>query len=321
MSFPTRNIVFRRDLNRQMATEEMDNNLDLLKRFLNVYTQGETYCREEVVLIDGGNDVYQIAVCIVPDGQFSSSTFIASEWLVFDSGSGSGGDVSYVRPTATPTTVGGIVAGSTFNGTVQDVLDELLYPFIEASLSFSLSSPREKGTSQNIILNASVTVNDDTITNRAIKEGSTTLFTSNNNSFTYTDNNVTSDKTYTFEVTTQASGVKTSVASVQFVAPTFFGVAAVGADEATIEAMTKGIYLQQNRTITYSPVNQRMYYAYPASFGTLTRIVDQNGFNVTDGWESSIVNFSLADTTNESYRVYYNNSDTTQTNFQITFEF
>lgn len=40
-----------------------------------------------------------------------------------------GGDISYIRPTPTPITVGGASAGSTFNGSVQDALDKILYPY------------------------------------------------------------------------------------------------------------------------------------------------------------------------------------------------
>lgn len=53
-----------------------------------------------------------------------------------------GGDATpfYIRPTAMDISVGGAVAGTTFDGTVQDALDAILYPYIEPSFtSFSLS--------------------------------------------------------------------------------------------------------------------------------------------------------------------------------------
>jgi hypothetical protein len=61
---------------------------------------------------------------------------------------GGEGDVSYVRTTPIPTTLGGATAGTTFSGTVQDALDIMLYPYQApafTSFSFSQTSPLEVG--------------------------------------------------------------------------------------------------------------------------------------------------------------------------------
>jgi hypothetical protein len=53
---------------------------------------------------------------------------------------GAGGDSFYVRHTPMPITVGGAVVGTSFNGSVQDCLDIILYPYQEPTFTgFSVS--------------------------------------------------------------------------------------------------------------------------------------------------------------------------------------
>ena len=61
---------------------------------------------------------------------------------------GYGRAAAYVNPTPVPVTLGGVEIGTTFDGTVQDVLDLLLYPFIAptfSAFSFAQTSPLEVG--------------------------------------------------------------------------------------------------------------------------------------------------------------------------------
>lgn len=65
---------------------------------------------------------------------------------------GADADVDYIRPTPMTITVGGAVIGTTFDGTVQDALDKILYPFGAPSFrSFEL-----QGTSS--VLEAGATI-------------------------------------------------------------------------------------------------------------------------------------------------------------------
>lgn len=73
----------------------------------------------------------------------------------------------FQNPAATPITVGGIPSGSTFPTptNMQDMWDQLLYPYIAPGAGFSpASSSREFGSSLLINLNWSVTTNSDPIT-------------------------------------------------------------------------------------------------------------------------------------------------------------
>lgn len=60
------------------------------------------------------------------------------------------GDANYNRATPVPTTIGGVSAGHTFSGSVQDALDTLFYPYQApafTSFSFAQTSPLEVGDS------------------------------------------------------------------------------------------------------------------------------------------------------------------------------
>lgn len=318
-----KNIVLRKNLLRPMRREEMDNNLEVLKKFFQKYVPGNQYIREEAVLYEENVDDFKIAVCIIPENQLSKTFFDPTEWVIFTPDLNSNGDVSYIRSEPTNISVGGVNVGATFNGTIQDALDKILYPFIKATANLQLSSPREKGTTQNISLTATVNPNDDNVTNIIIESNFTILYTAPAGvfNFVYVDNFISSNKNYSLKVITQDSGTIISDNSVIFVAPTYYGVFNAGATESDIKSLNKNIYLKSNRTFNFNPTLQRYYYAYPAEFGVLSSIIDQNGFNITSGFTLDVVNFTLLDSTIEQYYVYSSNLDTTQTNFQITFNF
>lgn len=319
MSFGSKNITFRKDLSRLMFSEEMDRNLEILQKFLNKYEVGKQYYREEVVLIESGG-TFQIGICNVPEDQLSKVSFDPAEWIIFSPDTLSSGDNSYLRPNPVNINLGGVKIGDTFNGTVQDALDKLLYPFIEATLTFSLSSPREKGIVQNITLTGTVTPNNDTINSIDIVSGGNTIHTSLSNNVSFVDTGVVATKSYSLRVSTNTS-VKIASATVIFVAPSYYGVFVDGATENDIKSLSKNIFLKQNRTFNFAPNLERYYYAYPQSFGLLSKIIDQNGFDITSSFSYSVESFTLSDNSLENYYVYKSNADTTQSSFNITFEF
>lgn len=73
--------------------------------------------------------------------------------------------VDYNRTTPTNISVGGISTGSTFNGSVQDVLDRLLYPYVGPAASLTSWSQKEYGDPSGYTFNLSwsVTQNSNSI--------------------------------------------------------------------------------------------------------------------------------------------------------------
>ena len=74
-------------------------------------------------------------------------------------------DINYNRSLpSTAVAVGGVPTGSTFSGTIQDVLDRVFYPYVAPSVSLSVASnnPREFGYTTRLSLNWSVNRNGNT---------------------------------------------------------------------------------------------------------------------------------------------------------------
>ena len=91
-------------------------------------------------------------------------------------------DVTYNRTSpSTAVTIGGVPNGSTFSGTVQDVLDRVFYPYVAPSVSLSVSAtnPREFGYSTLLSLNWSVTKNGNSSITVITVDGSSVIPTGN----------------------------------------------------------------------------------------------------------------------------------------------
>lgn len=113
--------------------------------------------------------------------------------------------------------------------------------------------------------------------------------------------------------------------TVRWYSPTYYGVSAPAATVTTIQGMTKAVQAKANRTYAFSPTVQVFYYAFPASFGVLTSILDANGFETIGDWTLRVENFLNNSPDYEgittSYNIYEFNNLTTQVAFNNTFIF
>jgi hypothetical protein len=119
---------------------------------------------------------------------------------------------------------------------------------------------------------------------------------------------------FTVQVTdTGASGgptTVTSTASFTFVYPYYSGAGAVGLTAAQVAALTKDVRVSSsNLTKSFTTTNGQVYYfAYPASYGALTSILDINGFETFPDWTLRTENITGLDGNAISYRIYeFNN--------------
>lgn len=117
--------------------------------------------------------------------------------------------------------VGGVNQGSTFSGTVQDVLDRIFYPYVAPVSSLSLSnSPREFGSPLLTVLSWGVVKNSDNITT-IIVDGVSQIPTGNSqtgtvNSYGTHSTSPSISETNTFSMTT-SDGTNTVGSSTQLV--------------------------------------------------------------------------------------------------------
>lgn len=223
--------------------------------------------------------------------------------------------------------------------TAQEVLLDIAQEFISPSIGFNIVSDtiKEKGVSvTSVIINYNTSPNSAIISLRKIMKNGVIINNPviNNGGFTHNSQNIifsdsVGDRTYSYQVDYTNFGTQTNNGVINFYAPSFFGVGSsnllsavttmVGLETAL--PSSKELRTSRSRGATiFNPVNNRYFFVYPASFGNLASIIDQNGFNITAGFTLSTQVILLADgITNENYNIYISNTNTTQTNFSITF--
>lgn len=259
-------------------------------------------------------------------------------WQFISASGGTGGtvDISYIRSTGTKVTVGGLPSGTIPNyPTLQDLMDDILYPFTNPIISLSASSLHEKGLTINKSMNYTITPNDAIVSSRQILLNNSVITTLGSNSGTYNSSagltwaNAPSPSvlyyahTFTLRVNYSNFSQQNTNILVEFAAPTYYGsLTFANINETNIKTLTKVVRKEANHSnLSFSPTLQRYVYAYPAIYGDLVSIIDPNNFNITAGFTKTVISFTLADATSENYNVYYSNTDTTQSGFLIDFNY
>ena len=254
------------------------------------------------------------------------------------------GTTLYNNATPMPEEVGGYEVGTTFvDQDNDDMWDGLLYPYqYPAFSSFVMSG-------QTTTLECGVDVTGGV---RTFTWGTTNPSNINANSIVIRDltdavdlgTGLANDGTEDLDIgvaknrtvhaqnwqwriqgTNDQSGTFTRTTTVTWYSPTYYGVSSPAATVATIQGMTKLIQVKANRTYAFSPTVQVYYYAFPASFGVLTSILDANGFETIGDWTLRVENFTNNSPDYEgvtvSYNIYEFNNVTTQVAFNNTFIF
>lgn len=239
---------------------------------------------------------------------------------------------NYVRETPMQISVGGAVEGSTFDGSIQDALDKLLYPAVASTLVYSISpSLAEKGTTVTEIQHTgTITANGNIISDRELLRNNVDVqdFVVNNISYaesvsiTFATSEGGRTSTLKFSYTdSEDNEIEVSVSrTLIFAAPAYYGVGAAGLNEAQIKALTKSVKTAKGLTANFSPSNQRFYYAWPASQGSITSVKDPNNFEIIDSFTLTQQTFTLADNvTTELMNILTSNNNTTQSNYPLIF--
>lgn len=222
---------------------------------------------------------------------------------------------------------------------LRDTIEQILAitylgPLI-ASFSGSSNSLREKGTSvSGITLTVSVTKRSNLIAQIVFKQSGVTFETLAPPAQTGTGSTASSiavtpfsdNMTFSVEVTDAVVGLDggntvTSSTTYSFVYPYYYGAAAPGRTPAQVAALTKSIISSSanvNRSFTTS--NGDVYYfAYPASYGNLTSILDENGFETFSAWTLTTQNITGLDASAQSYRIYESNNPVVAGSTDFTF--
>jgi hypothetical protein len=104
--------------------------------------------------------------------------------------------------------------------------------------------------------------------------------------------------------------IQSNTVSYVFVYPYYSDAGAVGLSAANVALLTKDIRVSTaSLNKTFTTLNGEVYFfAYPASYGALTSILDENGFETFGDWTLRTENITGLDASAVSYRIYeFNN--------------
>ena len=218
---------------------------------------------------------------------------------------------------------------------LEEALARLLNPYKAPIVAMSLvQSPEgsvfEKGDVVNITrLRAKVDKGSDDISKVSFYQGEEELAATPNGIFyDYEFNNAIQlqdsidEGYYKVEVTDASNNIiGANAQAINFVYPYYFGVIDENAiiDGNTIKGLNKVIEIKKDQSYIYTSNNQHMVFAFPKAYGSLTQIVDANGFILTATFDVEEVDVECLDGTTQSYYVYKNGASTIS-NYNITFK-
>ncbi len=204
---------------------------------------------------------------------------------------------------------------------LQDTLAKIIN-IVYTSPAISLAASgngtvREKGTTvSGTTLTATVTKRSDPIADVKFYQGATLINTATGTipgggtqSYVYStsfSDNISFSATTTDNGATGGPTPVSAGASFTFVYPYYYGAGASGKTAAQVAALTKSVITSTatvNLTLTASAGNV-FYFAYPASYGSLTSILDVNNFETIGDWNVSTANITGLDAAAVSYKIY-----------------
>lgn len=251
-------------------------------------------------------------------------------------------NTTYTNSTPIVTAHGGVTVGETFDQVpVQDVLDKILYPYVAPTLS-TQATPTNGGTFE-IGVGTSVSGIKAVVgkKSRAIQKIEVFGSDAPTKALATLTDGVANGGTFTLPLTKELKAaaengykfttkvtdadnktVQANTAAFNLVYPFFYGAVAPDAtvDATAIKALTKKVEVKGNKKWAFTANNEKMVFAYPASYGNLTKIFDANNFEVTDTFVKSTVSVPCADGQSITYNVYVNSASTVS-GFNMDFRF
>lgn len=236
-------------------------------------------------------------------------------------------------------TVGGIPAGTTFsNVPISQMFDSIFYPYLTPIISLNASTlVYEYGSSFAPSLYWTIQARTLDVTSATLSgavspilpgvSASSTL-SGTSSSLSITTTNPTAS--WTLDVSDGTVSVATTIIANR-VFPFFHGmtVASTMSSVTLYTNLTKDVDGFSNKAYIYNGVNEFMYFAYPASYGTVSEIFDQNLYQIYNhagGGSftysiSTVASTGLGSNWSTSYYVYKTYLSTSNYGYQFQFVF
>jgi hypothetical protein len=221
---------------------------------------------------------------------------------------------------------------------VASFLNNVFYPFIPGSITLNSFAVQELGTTAininfiGIINTGSLNLNQFTNVEGYVNNvGRLPLLIPVVQNFNWsvginlnsTSNNVYIKATGVNQNNTPIQ-IQSNTQSITFEAPYYWGSGQDNLTSAQITGSprTKVVSSKPNPiTLTYNTNNSRFWLAYPSGWGALTSIIDPNNFNITSSFTGSGMLLNLVNGSTHPYLVYKSLVNSTNSNFQIRFNF
>lgn len=242
-------------------------------------------------------------------------------------------DILYKNQTPSTVAVGGIPKGFVApESGVQavEMINKMLHAYVAPSVTATMTPKNggvvEVGTTEQVTaVTVNITPGSAAITKIEIIDGSEVIGSLASGIKAGANNvpltkplTVTANKQLSAKVTDSDNKTVTAkTGAFTFVSPYYYGAIAAGATatEEIIKAATKSVTAKGNKSFTYTCNNQRMLFAYPKSYGNLSKILDANSFDVTGTFVKSEVTVDGV-----AYYAYVNDPSTVAS-FKMTFNY
>ena len=202
-------------------------------------------------------------------------------------------DLSYLAPT--------ISLAGTGSGTIREKGASL------ASAPLTATIVKRSDPILTVRFYRGVTLIDTQVAGGAIPSGGVSTYTDTTG---WTDNIAFSAQVDDDGATGGPTTVTSNTVTYTFVYPYYSDNGAVGLTAAAVGGLTKSVIVSTatvNKTFTAAG-GEVFYFAYLASYGALTSILDVNGFETISDWTLTTSNITGLDATAQSYRIYeFNN--------------
>lgn len=222
----------------------------------------------------------------LPDGVTFASRNSDIDKIIDSFGTGSG-DTTFNGSRAVKRS--GLPAVNAGGTTVTEWLDRYFFPFVPATVSLNGLATYQYGTSNDIVLTGAVVLNDETTVYERrvydVTNGAVLLGTVSSNAVSYTVPDVVSTRSFKVDVDVAGNGTPGTVSSptrtVNFVYPFLYGMISASAPTGSelYTSLTKLVETKATKTVALTGTSAYIYFAYPASYGQLTAVYDQNGFD------------------------------------------
>lgn len=217
---------------------------------------------------------------------------------------------------------------------VIDTLEKLLYPYLAPSITLSApaNSVFEKTTgTTNITLTATSSKNSLDITEflfllNDVEISDVAPVDTGGETASYIHATPNTDDTATTPIlqifTATASDINSTTESNTrtrtLVYPYFYGVGISSLDAEDILALNKLVEIKGNKTLTFSPENEKIYFAYPVAYDELSEIND-GALDVTSAFSVTFENLTMLDGQVIQYAIFASNNLLTVNNYTLNF--